>query len=171
MILCYDTFPRFCHLTTLNGAPYNLNSWGGQTCSSKLTIQKRWANQCRKETSLKNYLNSIASPVWLLEQSTEPTPHSQQFGVSKQHVLKDLFSLWHKTPILGGIGRGGSKPKTSRSRIPVALFRFGSHPPLQSPAAAPGRLQGACRSDDAETRKVPKRNGDSFFFYFLSSLK
>lgn len=153
--------PKFCLLTTLSGAPHNLKSWGGQTCTSKLTIQKRWDNRCWKEARTEKCpeqycIARVTAGAEYRAQVSQPAIWSIQTAPPET----TFFSLWHKTPILGMIGRGGSKTITSPSRIPAALFPVGSHPPLWSPAAAPGRLQGAHCSINAETGKVPKRNGE-----------
>lgn len=97
-----------------------------------------------------------------------PSLTANHMGCPNNTSWNNFFSLWHKTPILGGIGRGGSKTKTSPSRIPAALFHVGSHPPLWSPAAAPGRLQDACCSVSGKTGKAKQ---GVILFYFPSKIK
>lgn len=124
-ILCYNMIPRFCPLTRLSGAPYNLKTWGGQTCASKLTTQRRWDNGCWKEARemSRTALHHLCDCWSNVQSPALPASHLGQTAP----LQTIFFSHWHKIPMLGGTGRGGSKTKTRPSRIPAALFCVGSH--------------------------------------------
>lgn len=96
-ILCHYTIPGFV-LATLSGAPYNLKSWDGHGCTSIWQFKKDEIIDAGRKLWYRNGLNSTASPVWMLEQSTEPRHHSQPNSTSQN--LVGFFPLWHKTQIL-----------------------------------------------------------------------